>query len=405
MVHRFFPYHESTGTLDPGFDGDGRVITSFHCYSEGASAIALQKDGKILLAGSASNGTNYDFALARYNLDGRLDTSFSEDGKVTTDFGYDETGNAIALQADSKIVVDGSTDDVSIDAQFVLARYNPDGSLDASFDGDGRVKFGFFSLQDDYGTAVALQADGKIVVAGYAYTGLDFDIALARLNPDGSLDPSFDGDGRVTTDIAGHDDVHAIAIQGDGKIVVAGGDYYAGMNDIILARYNPDGRLDPSFDGDGRVTTDILATDDYARDIVLQSDGKIVVAGGTSWDFTLVRYNPDGSLGPSFGEYGWVITDFFGGNDAGYGIALQANGKIIVAGVVNTGTDWDFGLARYNADGSLDVSLDGDGLVTTDVNGGYDDARDVVVQPDGRIIAAGITYNGTYSYFALVRYK
>jgi uncharacterized delta-60 repeat protein len=291
MAPRFFSSHESTGILDPDFGGDGRLITDF---DGGASAIAIQKDGKIVVTGSAHNGTNDDIALARYNVDGTLDTSFGEDGKVTTDFGYDEGGADIALQTDGKIVVAGTTDYVTIDAQFILARYNTDGSLDTSFDEDGRVKFGFISLQDDFGSAVALQADGKIVIAGYAYTGLNFDFALARLNPDGSLDSSFDGDGRVTTDIRDTDFINAIAIQSDGKIVVAGGDFHGEENDIALARYNRDGSLDVKMDVDGLVATDIGGDFDEARDVAVQPDGKIVSAGttynGSSYNFALLRY-------------------------------------------------------------------------------------------------------------------
>jgi len=391
-----------TGALDPSFDNDGKLVTDFSDGNDFGFAVALQADGKIVVAGSAY-GATMDFAVARYNPDGSLDTSFDGDGRVVTDYGgLIDVGKAVALQADGKIVVAGYT--LSTTADFAVARYNPDGSLDTSFDGDGRVVTDYGGL-NDIGYAIALQADGKIVVAGSA-NGLTWDFAVARYNPDGSLDTSFDGDGKLVTDYGGlSDDGYAIALQADGKIVVAG--YTVGATyDFAVARYNPDGSLDTSFDGDGKLATDFAGGDDWGHAVALQADGKIVVAGYTdvaTLDFAVARYNPDGSLDTSFDGDGMVLTDFAGGTDYGFAVALQADGKIVVAGYTE-GVTWDFAVARYNPDGGLDTTFDGDGKLVTDFSGGNDTGRAVALQADGKIVVAGDTEGATWD-FAVARYR
>jgi uncharacterized delta-60 repeat protein len=417
-----------SGDLDPSFGTGGLVTTEFSSGDSYGFAVALQADGKIVVAGRAYNGSDFDFAVTRYNSDGSLDTSFSGDGKVTTDFGSgDDRGYAVAIQpADGKIVVAGYVSYSESNDDFALARYNGDGSLDVSFSDDGKVTTDFGGGYD-WGYAVAIQpADGKIVVVGGSYNGSNLDIALARYNIDGRLDTSFSGDGKVTTDFGmGSDSGLAVAIQpADGKIVVAGYAYkfsgFYGNNDFALARYNVDGSLDTSFSGDGILTTDFVnSVDEDAVAVVLQADGKIVAAGYSQDfsedpfdnDFTLARYNSDGSLDTSFSGDGKVTTDFNGDTDIAHAVALQADGKIVVAGwannVSNYAYNYDFALALYNSDGSLDTSFSGDGKVTTDF-GDWDYGHDVALQPDdGKIIVAG--YSGSpYANngdFALARYE
>jgi len=416
------------GDLDPAFGTGGLVTTQFGSGDSYGFAVALQADGKIVVAGRAYNGSDYDLALARYNSDGSLDTSFSGDGEVTTDFGSgDDWGHAVAIQpADGKIVVAGTASYNGSNADFALARYNGDGSLDTSFSGDGKVTTDFGSGIDCIYAVEIQPADGKIVVVGDASNGSNFDFALARYNSDGSLDTSFSGDGKVTTDFGmGDDSGMAVAIQpADSKIVVAGYAYkfsgFHGNFDFALARYNGDGSLDTSFSGDGKVTTDFVnSVDEEGEAVVLQADGKIVVAGYSQDfsdspfdnDFTLARYNSDGSLDTSFSGDGKVTTDFNGDNDSAYAVALQADGKIVVAGQANNVSDFaydiDFALALYNSDGSLDTSFSGDGKVTTDF-GDWDYGFAVALQPDdGKIIVAG--YSGSpYANngdFALARYE
>ena len=230
------------GDLDLSFGSGGKVTTDFMEGSSAASDLALQSDGKFIAVGSVGQGSSRDFALARYNSDGSLDTSFGSGGTVTTHFfGSSDQALAVALQSDGKIIAVGQAVQSDGDDDFALARYNSDGSLDTSFGTGGKVTTDFFS-QNDQAFAVALQSDGKIIAAGSTF--LDF--ALARYNSDGSLDATFGSGGKVTTDFAFSDQAFAVALQSDGKIIAAGfaNQGRRDINDFALARYNSDGSLD-----------------------------------------------------------------------------------------------------------------------------------------------------------------
>lgn len=391
----------------------GMVTTSIGSSQYPDNAVAIQSDGKIIVAGTSINDLDNDFAVVRYNSDGSLDTTFSEDGMVVTDFGSKhDYGIAVALQSDNKIVVAGTSKN-DLDIDFAVARYNSDGSLDASFDEDGRVTTDFGG-NDDRGNAVVIQSDGKIVVAGYSYNPSGGDFAVARYNADGSLDTSFGVDGMVSTDISIDDKGRAVALQPDGKIVVAGdidSYFYA---DFAIIRYNSDGSLDTSFDEDGKETTDFGTYKSYVSGnyIAIQSDGKIIVPGTSgvgfipyppfyyldnAFDFLVARYNNDGSLDTSFNENGMVTTDLRSGNDYGHAATIQADGKIVMAGRI----DGDFAVVRYNDDGSLDTSFDEDGKVTTDFGGNREGGNAVAIQEDGKIVVAGYSDLS----FAVARYN
>ena len=258
------------GDLDPTFGTAGIVTTNVGGNGR-ALAVAIQSDGKVVTAGYIA-ATSYCFAVVRYNASGSLDTSFDGDGKLITAFATDGVGHDVAIQSDGKIVVAGYTYSGSSN-DFAVVRYNTDGSLDTSFGAGGKAITDFGSV-GDHGYSVALQSDGKIVVAGG--TG-GYSFALARYNTDGSLDTSFDGDGRVTTAIGSSSVGYGVAIGPDGKIVVVG-ESGTGNYGFAVARYNSDGSLDTSFDGDGRVTT-AVGSPSRGRSVAIQSDGKIVVAG------------------------------------------------------------------------------------------------------------------------------
>ncbi|PYS98597.1 MAG: hypothetical protein DMF63_15490 [Acidobacteria bacterium] len=393
------------GSLDTSFDDDGRVTTpigSSGAYAY-AYAVAIQADGKIVAAGWSYGASSLDFALVRYNADGSLDTSFDSDGKVTTPGG---AAYAVAIQPDGKIVAAGDSA-----SDFVLVRYNPDGSLDTTFDGDGKVTTPV-GTSGDAANAVAIQADGKIVAAGYSYNGSFRDFALVRYNPNGLLDPTFDGDGKVTTPIGMSEDIAtAVAIQPDERIVAAGYSSDGSSPDFALVRYNENGSLDPTFDGDGKVTTPVGMYNDIATAVALQPDGKIVVAGyiiDSVVSFALVRYHPNGSLDNTFDSDGKVTTSIGTSNDSAYAVALQPNGKIVAAGRSSDGSFLDFAIVRYNPNGSLDPTFDSDGKVTTDFgfwagNSFYD----VAIQIDGKVVAVSYSNNGTSYEFtsAVVRYN
>ncbi len=397
------PAHAAPGDLDPTFDADGLVITDFATMDDSAAAVAIQSDGKIITVGRADESGNRNFALARYNTNGSLDITFDTDGKVTTDFaGGEDSAAAVAIQADGKIVVAGFATETG-NRNFALARYNTNGSLDNTFDTDGKVTTDFSG--DDSAAGVAIQADGKIVAVGV--TGVVTDFALARYNTNGSLDNTFDTDGKVTTDFDGDaDGAAAVKIQADGKIVAAGqATDVLGNRNFGLARYNTNGSLDNTFDTDGKVTTDFAGSLDQAFALAIQADGKIVAAGLAlpGPDFALARYNTNGSLDTGFDTDGKVTTDFAGESDVAFGVAIQANGKIVAAGLASVAGDSNFGLARYNTNGSLDNTFSVDGKVTTDFGSGINQAFGVAIQPDGKIVAAGETSTGDLD-FAVARY-
>jgi uncharacterized delta-60 repeat protein len=346
------------GALDSSFDGDGKVVTNFGNSDDYALALAIQPDGKIIVAGHSFSQTSGGTALARYNIDGSLDTTFNGTGKVITPVGR---GTAVALQTDGKIVVAGDG--------FVIIRYNPNGSLDTSFDEDGIVITPLNGLT--YGArGVAIQSDGKIVAAGDNRIAPDnAAFQLVRYKTDGALDTSFDGDGKVTTDFdIYYDEANTVAIQTDGKIVAAGFSEGSGVSAVYaLARYNTDGSLDGSFDGDGKVTTS-YSVNSGAIAVDIQSNGKIVAAGGcsdgSSVSSCMIRYNTDASLDTSFGTGGRVSTQI-GANSQFYGATIQADGKIVAAGPTFAGMNDNFTVARYQGDEVLTrrtpFDFDGDG--------------------------------------------
>jgi uncharacterized delta-60 repeat protein len=378
------------GTLDADFgaggvDGNGRVSTNFDSLPSGggtddsATAVGLQPDGKLVVAGTTASDTDPgDFAVARYNADGSLDTTFAPlstigAGKLTTDFGGAEgdSAEAVAIEGtpgnpDFRIVVAGTTKNPSNEFDFAVAVYEEDGTPDAAFDG-GTVTTDFGARAEASG--VALQADGAIVVAGTRIDFVNHDFVLARYTPDGELDPTFapggtDGDGKQRTDFGANDVARAIAVRelgaGEVRIVVAGQGNAGTGNDGGLAAYTTDGLLDPTFgpggdDGDGKATFELGATPfDALRGVAFQPDGKILASGSVESDgFGLIRTTPAGSLDPSFGGDGLVSTSFGvnSGQDAAQGVALAPDGRIVAAGgmlIAQNGSD--FLVARYAAD-------------------------------------------------------
>jgi uncharacterized delta-60 repeat protein len=308
-------------------------------------------------------------------LDGSLDPSFSGDGIQTTHLGTaDEGYTALAVQNDQKIVAAGRVYDTRGPQQMALVRYLPNGSLDTSFDGDGKT----FNSALTLATSVELQTDQKIVVAGSVGFNPTGRFGVARFNSNGSLDTSFGGTGSVITDFGvGSHYAEDLIIQNDGKIIAAGG----GSGYFLLARYNVDGTLDTSFDGDGKVISYVVTnggTTGSIMEIALQPDGKIVAVGfGAGQGGLVARYNVDGSLDTSFGTSGLVDhPDFF----TIAGVGLQSDGKI----VVNGGQDWK--ASRLNTDGSIDATFGGTGTIQVHASG---TGMNLLVQPDGKIAMIG----------------
>lgn len=394
------------GAQDLSFGTTGTVTTSIGADAA-ARTLAVQPDGKIVAVGNSLTAPPQVFALARYNPDGSLDTSFGAGGKVTTSFGGEESeASAVVLQPDGKIVVAGYDRTGGFDYMFALARYNPDGALDPRFGTGGQVTTAID--RDTEGYAVALQPNGKIVVAGSSSDGVTRKFALARYNPDGSLDTGFGTAGKVTTTVVGahdFDSVYALALQPDGKLVAAG----VSDGDFALVRYVGNGTLDPSFGNGGKVTTATGSSDDEASALALQPDGGILAAGyssdGSRNVFALVRYDPDGSLDPGFGTDGKVTSAIGSVDLVRLGLALQPDGKILAVGDSSNGSRNVFAVVRYDADGALDPSFGTGGQVTTAIGSTDDQALGVALQVDGRIVVAGASKDDGHYRFALARFE
>jgi uncharacterized delta-60 repeat protein len=393
----------AAGDLDPTFGSAGKVTTDFNQGADYGHAVAVQGDGKIVVAGFTVFSMA-DFALARYDVNGNLDPSFGSGGKVTTDFSNsDDVVSAMAIQSDGKIVVAGAMilNGTAEFEDFALARYNTDGSLDTSFGSGGKVTTDFLGGPDGL-HAMAIQNDGKLVVAGSE----GYNFALARYDSHGNLDASFGSGGKVITDFdGGVDGAYAVALQADGKIIAAG---QSGLS-FALARYDANGNLDVGFGSGGKVISDFSGNFGDITAIALQADGRIVAAGYTGfYDFALARYEANGQLDSSFGAGGKVITDFSGGSDDAFAVTLQKDGKIIAAGSsAGRFSGASFALARYDSKGGLDPSFGAGGKLTTSFADRDDEAYAMAFQPDGKLVVCGEAYQESAGYFnfALARYQ
>ena len=349
----------------------------------------------------------------RYNRNGRLESTFGRGGKIVVTFdSISDYLDAVALQSDGKIVAAGSTSGTA----FLLARFNADGSLDQGFGNNGSVET-TFGDHTAAASAIVVQADGKIIVVGVSgagpYSELN-DFALARYNSDGSLDQIFGGTGKFKTHFPGVDNTGSsatsVALQPDGKLVVGG--YYK-KNDrtshqFALARYNSNGTLDSGFGQAGKVMTGMGLGDAYSFGIALQSNGRIVLAGYSSTtldhDFSLAGYTANGTLDSTFGNGGFMTTDFSGAtDDIAYAMTAQSDGKLVVAGRTGEYPQNDFAVARYSSDGQLDQTFGVGGKVVSDFSS-IDQAYDIALQANGRIVLAGISFNGANFDFTVARY-
>jgi uncharacterized delta-60 repeat protein len=411
----------AAGELDPTFGTGGMVGIDFGGGDGEAFGMALQRDGRIVLAGSGRPSSNQlvDFALLRLLPNGKLDTTFGVGGKVTTRFTdyYGSAAKAVAVQNDQKIVVVGSARNLNYAHDtFALARYDSSGRLDPSFGTGGKVLTPIYPQTgagvNDVANAVTIAPDGKIIVAGVTGTFLA-DFAVARYHPDGRLDTSFGGDGAVVTDIGGQDSANAVIIQPDRKILVVGSGWTTGPDEnFTLLRFNENGSLDHSFGSGGIVTTDFAGGADRAQGVALLPDGRIVVAGVGQvsggcfpnpcerYGVALAQYHADGSLDSTFGTGGGILYDFVSSTGV-YAIARRADGKLVLAG--HHGNE-DMMILLCQPNGKLDESFLGTGAVVAGFGPGADRANAVLVQPDGRIIAAGRgASEGLLSQFGVVR--
>lgn len=410
-------YSQSAGSLDPSFNGVGYVTTAIGNSGDVAKKVLVQSDGKILVVGESHMG-NYDgFAIVKYNPDGSLDNTFNGNGKVTLHVGdnvYDDNVTSAAIQSDGKIIVVGYST-LNGQMRITLVRFNSNGTIDATFDTDGIVKTSL-GTYNSYANSIKILSDGKILVAGYYPNDSGDDVfCILKYNTNGSLDNTFDVDGQVSTLVLDAENrANDLVVQSDGKILVVGqGVDPTNHHHLAIVRYNSNGSLDPSFDVDGKVITEIVGYEGWAFSVEIQADGKILVAGRTmnssDYDILLVRYNTDGTLDNTFNGNGIVIKDIDNSDNMAFSLSIQSDQKIVICGTVYapiTGVT-DFIISRYNTDGSADDFFGNNGIVTTDIGGTLDGAISCTIQNDGKILVTGYTNlsSTTYNFdFALARY-
>ena len=392
-------------SLDPTFGSAGITSTAFGSYGA-AAKVVVQPDGRIVTAGQDALG---DFALARYTTTGALDTSFNGTGKVTTTPSGSCSGQAraLALQADGKIVVAGtSCPNFTSTRNFTVYRYNTDGSLDTSFGSSGKATVNFYAGASE-AFAVAVQG-GSIWVAGYAGSGF----ALARLTSSGTLDYSFgSGTGTVTSAVGTSSAfANSLVIQADGKPVLAG---YASSGGTVFAltRYTANGALDTTFGTGGKVLTNVGGTfsgnSAIATALAIQVDGKVVAAGyanstsGGYYRFAAVRYTSTGALDSGFGSgTGKVLAAIGSGDAIGSDMAIDASGGIVVGGYSSAGSYRQLTLNRYDQLGNQDYSF---GPVATAVGSANAAVQGLAIQGDGKIVVVG--YGNSPTTFVVARYQ
>lgn len=452
-----------SGIVDSSFGTLGWVTTDFDQDTDVVEAIAFQPDGKILAAGRSLISGDYDFSIARYNVFGVLDTGFSGDGKASVPFGGNDQCKSIALQADGKIVLAGGAKTVDVDFDFAFARLHPDGSLDNTFGGNGKVVVNMFGSEFAYG--LAIQTDGKIVASGVNQNTTDSG-RVVRLLSNGSRDSSFGDDGRVFNS---NNSCEALAVQPNGTVVVAGlhespnGDWKAAFH-----RLTPSGAMDLSLGGgatyidlgspvdrchdvavllDGRILGNcehdgsgsllqiwpdggpdagglqtVALADDFTESgllqegvnasclsMAVQSDGKLVLMGEvsnqafTAKDIALTRLLPNGIVDASFGTNGRVQFGPFL-FDQPRSVEIQPDGKIVIGGHLVAGSQVNYMVARLNSDGSTDGSFGFGGFNVTDFEGGDDLGSAMALAPDGKIVVAGTVWGGAQPRYGVARF-
>lgn len=397
----------AAGDIDTSFGG-GTLVTPVGLTDDYVRGIAVQADGRAVVAGFgvAATATGTDFMLVRHLRDGGLDPAFGNGGKVFTAFNNgnaSDEAQAVAVQPDGKILVAGASEQGATGYDFAIARYNADGTLDTSFGNGGRVTTSFGNGADK-AYALLLQPDGKIVVAGdSAQGGSGTDFALARYNANGSLDSTFGNGGKVLTAIGSanaRETVYALALHtvgGVARIVAVGGE-----GDFIAAAYRSDGTLDAGFGAGGLVQQLFGSVIGAARGVVVTADNQLVIAGHVGHDFAVVRLLPGGALDSSFGTGGRATLPVSTDNwDEATALVQQADGKLLLGGWVYTGnsSSADTVLVRLTANGSPDTGFGPGGVRTTAVAAGTrtDAGRALALQADERVPTVRVLQAGEAS--------
>jgi uncharacterized delta-60 repeat protein len=400
-------YH-ADGSIDTSFGNNG-CVESYTSPIGGGTPVVIQPDNKILLLGADVNSITNSvlFHLERYNADGGLDSTFAIDGQVVTTFGYLQNFPAnLALQDDGKIIVSGVGN-----SRILMARYTSNGALDNSFDGDGKVVTAFGLGSGN--SFLRVMVNGKIQVAGLTTTSTSTNFSITQYNTNGSLDLTFDSDGRTLAPFDANENsyfINSIAQQSDGKFLVTtqtvAANYFGNTEDFVTRRYNSDGAVDTTFGDNGKVSTAIQVGSHVTKCVIAQADSKILVAGYSNYllqspattDFNVLRYNGDGTLDSAFSGDGIVSDKIESSNDNGRIVLEQTDGKLLLIGVtrnnsLNTIGNSDIAMSRYDQDGSLDVSFGVQGKSITVFEQNLNYIRKAALQPDGKILVANEYYS------------
>jgi uncharacterized delta-60 repeat protein len=399
------------GLPDETFGSNGSVVTgTAGSGDERAFGLAVQPDGRVVVAGSAEIGIETQFALYRNLSDGTLDPAFGTGGilAVSVGIGFSQA-NSVAVQPDGRIVAAGLAFN-GVDDDFTIVRCMADGSLDTSFGGGSGIVLLPLGASDDRAYGIALQPDGKIVIAGSSHDGTRAEFALVRLLADGTPDPAFGNSGTTKTSFGnGNAWSYSLALQRNGKVIAVGEADDGLIRSMAMARYQSNGSIDTGFGSGGRIVTASGISDSAAYSVGIRRDGRIILGGYATnplnTDWALVRYLRDGTLDSSFGNGGRVLTVMGSSFEEINSLTVQSDGGIFAAGFVRNGTNDDFGVARFLANGSLDPAFGVGGKAITPVGTGNDYGFPLSVQPDGKVVVAGHTHNGADYDLALVRYE
>lgn len=398
----------SQSIFDLDFGKNGFVVPKLGSINTGFWSISLQDDNKIIAAGWASSESPSDIYFLRFYDDGQIDSNFNHNGLFSLGEFTWEDAYASTIQQDGKILVAGRAyNGQSWD--FLLLRFNIDGSIDSTFGGTGYVIQDFG--KDDRVFSVDVQSDGKILICGFA-ENLNWDFAISRFNPDGSLDTTFGERGSKILNIGSYNDVaFSIKVQEDSKIIACGWTYIFGSWDFALVRLNPDGSLDNTFGSNGIVTTDYNHLYNTSHSVAIQSDGKYVAAGYTEkpgssdTDILIIRYNTDGSIDTTFGNNGLTLIDYNNADDFAWVIKVDQYDNLVIGGNVTIDSNKILQVIKLNSDGSRDTSFADNGILVTQIYGLDEECRDVFIQPDGKILLTGHASDGEFSRGFLIRLK
>lgn len=401
------PIHAQS-IFDLEFGHNGIVIPNIQSTISGSRSVSIQSDNKIIIAGWAysDDETPSNILISRFYENGQPDITFNSTGLFSIGNSTWEDAYASTIQSDGKILVAGRYYNGS-SWDFLLIRFNQDGSLDSTFAQKGYTTKDFG--KDDRAFSIDVQIDGKILICGFA-EGTNWDFAISRFNSDGSIDSTFGERGSTILNIGSYNDVaFSIKAQQDGKIIVCGWTYIFGSWDFALIRLNPDGNLDNTFGSNGIVTTDYNHLYNTSHSVAIQSNGKYVVAGYTEkpgssdTDILIIRYNTDGSIDRSFGNNGLVLIDYNNADDFAWVIKVDEYDKLVVGGNATINGSKILQIDRINSDGSPDISFGENGIFITQILGFDEECRDLLIQPDGKILLTGYFTDGSNTKAFIIR--